>query len=225
MAFRGKATNKGGGEDFPRAPAGNHPACLVAIVDLGTQKTRKFQSEGFEEIHKVFLCWELLTETVPGTKDNFLIGRDYRVSYAEKAALRLMMEGWRGRGYGDGDEIDVGATLGFKCLLNVKHKPGKSDPKKSFPNIEGVSALPKGMKAPDPQHKPVSFELGEQELHELPEWVANYFHYGQSIKEWVEDSKEWKHQPAEEEELAPGLAHGDSYEPAGAEADEGEIPF
>jgi hypothetical protein len=227
MAFRGKAKNMfGDGDDFPKAPPGSHPAALVAIVDLGMQKVKKFKSEDYEYVHKIFLCWELLGEAIPGTNDRFLIGRDYRLSYAQSAALRLMMEAWRGKDYADGEVIDVGAVLGRKCYLNVKHKKSKSSGR-DFPQIESVSQMPRkaAETAPDPQHKPISFELGEQDLYELPDWIGSYYHYGQSIREWVEGSKEWKRQPAEEGELAPGRTHGDSYEPAGAEADEGEIPF
>ena len=220
MAFKGKATSNGqsgSGGDFPRAPAGNHPACLVAIVDLGTQTVRKFQSEETEDVHKVFLLWELVECPIPGLNENHLIGRDYRLSYHEKAALRLMMEGWRGKAYADGEEIDIGAALGRKCLLNVKSRPSKSDPLKSFPSIEGVNPPPRGFKISDPLNRPVAWELGENALHDLPAFAADYFHYGQAVKEWVEESKEWKASP--EPEGTPG-------QPAAVgEAGEDEHPF
>lgn len=212
MAFRGKATSSGGGsgEGFPKAPPGNHPAVLVAMIDLGTQRERKYGSEDYRDVRKVYLCWELVEEVIPGTKDNFLIGRDYALSYHEKAALRLMLEGWRNKTYQDGDDIDYGKALGGKCLLSVKNKKSKGGDAE-YPRIEGVSSPPKGTAVKSPQRTPTMWEFGANTLDELPDWLP--YHYGQSVADIIKESREYK-----EGSGANGEAHGgDSEIPEGEE--------
>src|SRR5579859_3411511 len=108
------------GGDFEIPPAGNHPAVLIAMIDLGTH-TEDFQGKQ-TEAHKVFLVWELTEEKCAGYNRNHVIGRDYTLSLHEKAGLRKMLEGWRGRKYNTGEEINVSKVLGQPCFLNVSHK-------------------------------------------------------------------------------------------------------
>jgi hypothetical protein len=200
--FEGKAPprSEGGGDRPPPPPAGNHHACLVAIVDLGTHR-ETYPGREPEDRHKVYLCWELVDEQAPGGGDNFLIARDFYLSYHEKAGLRLMLEGWGGKPYAEGEPIDLGAVLGKKCLLNVQHKESKAG--NTYASIKEVTPLPKNSRVSDPQREPFQWEIGPNaDLDELPAWLP--WLYGKDVPAWVKASPEWGartggSQPREEE--------------------------
>lgn len=195
--FKGKANSSGGGDStYEIPPADNHPSVCVAIIDLGTQRVDGFQGAPAKDTHQVYLVWELTEAKVTGTNNNHLIGNVYTLSYHEKAALRLMLEGWRGTKYQDGEEIDLGAVLGRACLLSVIHQTSKSSGK-NYAKIKGVAKLPKGMTAPKPQKTPSAWEMGSDDAGDLPTWLP--YIYGEPVKEVVERAKEYGREPGDEE--------------------------
>ncbi len=204
--FKGKASSSGGnGEQFEIPPADNHPAACVAIVDLGTQRVDGFQGAPPKDTHQVYLVWELTEAKLSGTTNNHLIGHVYTLSYHEKAALRLMLEGWRGLKYPEGEEIDLGAVLGKPCLLSVIHQTSKSSGKQ-YAKIKSVAKLPKGMPTPQPQRKPVAWEMGSDADGDLPTWLPYIF--GEPVKEVVERAKEYGREPGDDEGEPAGAGAG-----------------
>lgn len=206
-AWKQRASSRGDGEGFAKAPPGNHPAALVAIVDLGDQKN---EYKGVETVQRrAFFCWELVLEKVPGTSRNHLVGIDLTVSLNEKAKLRQWIEAWRGKKLADGEEYDISVLLGKKCLLNVEEKNG-------YPKVSGVAAVPRGMAVPEPQTKP--FLWGCEKIEEegginLPDWLP--YLYGESLKTHIEGR-------VTKDQREPAMAGvGDANEGDGG----GEIPF
>src|SRR5579859_1912968 len=126
----------GGGTEVP--PAGNHPAVLVALIDLGTQRTEYNNQVSWQR--KVYLVWELTTEQVAGTTNNHVIGRDYTLTFSSKSLLRGLIEKWRGRGFAENEEFDLSKLLGQKCLLTVIHKTSGND--RLYAKIECISSVP-----------------------------------------------------------------------------------
>lgn len=170
MAWTAKAT-KGGG-DYEKAPPGNHPAVLVAMIDLGTQKT-EFGGE-VKEQHRVFWVWELVTEKTK-TGLNHLIGMDLTFSLNENAKMRAFVEARLSRKIGDDEEYDVETELGKPCLLNVVEKKG-------YPKVETMSSVPKGMTVARPTHPLTLWKLEEFEKTgkiDIPGWIP--WLYGESI--------------------------------------------
>ncbi len=184
MSFNMKANKSGDGEGFAKAPAGNHPAVLVAIIDMGTQKN-DFGGE-VKWQHRAFFVWELTSEVVEGTKDkHHLIGIDLTLSLNEKAKLRKWIEARTGKPLADGAEFDAASELGKPCLLNVIEKGG-------YPKIDAVTAFPKGFPEPKPQQQPFSWSLQTYMDNggqiNLPDWLPWY--YGRAIAETIKECKE-----------------------------------
>lgn len=181
---------KGGGEGFEKAPPGNHPAVLVAIVDMGTQ-VREYGGEEKAQ-RRAYFVWELVTEKMSGTKDrNHLVGIDLTVSLNEKAKLRQWIEARVGKKMPEDADYDILKELGKPCLLNVVEKTSAGG--KTFPKIEGVAALPKGMPVPAAQHEPFSWSLEDFERVgeiELPAWITELWLYGKPVTEHIMDSVE-----------------------------------
>lgn len=183
MALMMKAS-KGQGGDFPKAPTGNHPAVLVAIVEIGTQFQNGFQGAPGKWQERAYFCWELVTEQDP-TGKNFVIGADLTLSMNEKAKLRKWIETRMGKLFAEGAEYNVAEELGKPCLLNVVDKDG-------YPRIETPSSVPKGMTVPAPQRKPVLLTLADIKSKGvvcIPDWLP--WLYGKPLAEHVKACKEF----------------------------------
>lgn len=226
-AFKAKATNKGGGgSEVP--PAGAHPAVLIAIIDLGTHEDEYNGKPSYPR--QVLFVWELTTEKLAGTKSrNHVLARDYTIGYSgevilgPKNGLRKMLEGWRGKAYGEGDDIDIAAPLGRSCVLTVKH--GESAKKNTYAKIESVTPVPKGLAVPPAERcKPFTWEIHEgAELPPEREWLP--FVYGEKVEDVIKGSYEWRGLPVPKVERGKnGDSGGEAQHPADPNPGS-EIPF
>lgn len=178
---------KAGGGNFEKAPPGNHPAVLVAIVDLGHQWVDGFQGAPGKYQHRAYFVWELVTKKQTGMKDkNILIATDLTLSFDERAKLAQWVAARTGKAI-SGD-YNIALELGQPCLLNVVEE---SKGNKSYAKIKGMSAVPDGFTIPAPQLKPFIWKLTKDKhdkLKELPDWLP--YLYGQSIPDVIADSRE-----------------------------------
>lgn len=173
MSFK-QTAGKGGG-DFERAPAGNHPAVLVAIIDLGTQHN-EYQGKASWR-REVLLVWELPTKKTAAGKSH-LMSAAVTLSLNEKATLRKWIDGMTGKKMADGTEFDITAVLGKTCLLNVLHND------KGYPRVEAVAGYPDGLPAPTATLAPTAVSLEEFEAGKaIPEWVP--WLYSRSLEKMV----------------------------------------
>lgn len=172
VGWNQKATKaaKGDGSDFPKAPPGNHPAVLVALIDMGTQTVDGYQGGPSKEQHRAFMLWELVSEPID-SNSNHLIGLDLNVSLNEKAKLRKWIEARTGKPIAEGTEYDISQELGKPCLLNVVEKNG-------YPRVEGMSGAPKGMTFAKHKRGLFSWTLEDFDKEgkvDLPDWIPYLF--------------------------------------------------
>ncbi len=180
MGFTAKASTSKAQADQP--PPGNHPAVLVGLIDLGTQDKRDFKDPNKSRAqHSIYLVWELFIDEA-----KYLIGREFNMSLNSKATLRKFVESWRGKVFAEGEDFDVRKILGAKCLLAIIHKPSGD---RMFASVDGVSAVPKGLKVPTPSITPVAWEISGQTLPGL-DWLP--YLYGKSVDDHVKDSHEYR---------------------------------
>ncbi len=177
-------TPKAGGDggQFENPPAGNHPARLVAIVDLGSQPDN-FNPGKYKR--QCFLVWELIGVTMTGMKDtNHLTYERYTTSLNEKAKLRAMVKSWRGKDLKDDEKFDMAAMLGKACLVTIAEVQGKDD--KTYANLAGVSPVPRGMTVGEAKREPVLWYIGCGA--DLPEWLP--YCYGSKVADLVGGARE-----------------------------------
>jgi hypothetical protein len=150
------ATDAGAGT-FQQAPAGNHIARCIRLIDLGTQRN---EYQGKVSIrNQVLVTWELcdeMMETDDGPKP-FLVSKFYTNSLNEKATLRADLESWRGMAFTDEElkGFDLQKILGAACMVSVVHND------KGKAKISGVAKMPKNVKAPEARNPLVAFWLDE----------------------------------------------------------------
>jgi len=164
-------------------PRGSHAARCVAVIDLGHQLRRKYQSQEREWKHLLYLGWELVD--LPARP---VVGREFLVSLHEKAGLRHFVDQWVGS-IPDESDFDLLTLAGRPCYLSCDHER-KND--KTFLRIEGATPPPmvKGqvVEVDPPQHKPLTWTLANGMESSLPDWLP--YLYGRSLTDWIMDSRE-----------------------------------
>lgn len=130
-----------GGAEIPVLEAGVYTAYSSAIVDLGVQRSEKFQ----KDVRKFRIIWTIKDEEIEinGEKYPRTISKEYSFSLGDKSTLRKDLQSWRGKPF-TAEELqgfDLVNILNKACQLQIiiEEKDGKH-----FNNIAGIMALPKG---------------------------------------------------------------------------------
>ena len=169
---------------FPPIEPGTYPAVCSAIIDIGEQYSEKFD----KATHKVILQWEIPSETIEteeGQKTR-VQSETFTLSLNEKAALRKVLESWRGKQFTDEElkRFDLRNILGVGCLITIIHKDSPNG--NTYANVSSVSKLPKGFPAPAGTIIPWSFDLDDpdaiEKLAELPEWLQKRIQASEEYK-------------------------------------------
>lgn len=183
---------------------GNWPATCIRIIDLGTQE-REYQGKTSYR-RQSLIIWEIDGQ-VDDQGQPITISKAYTASLGEKANLRKDLESWRGRPF-TSDELagfDVKNLLGKSCLLNLIKVQGQKGEKVV---IATISALPKGMSAPNaPVHTQYIYSLDD---HDQATWDT----LSDGIKGWINRSQE-----RSQSQLAPSVA------PTAKVVNDDDIPF
>ena len=161
---------------------GVHLAVCVGVWDLGTQYNKTFE----KEIHQLLIMWEIPDERI--TIDNkdlpLAISKRYTLSLNEKANLRKDLEAWRGKAFPAEtlkEGFDLKKILGKTCQIQIIHNENNG---KTFANIAGIMALPKGTKSLEPEN-PLRF-YSMEDSKEIPEDTPDW------IKDIIKQSKEFQ---------------------------------
>jgi hypothetical protein len=182
----------GGTGSFECAPEGSHPAVCVGLIDLGTHseefKDEKTGGKKTLSYRKVLFCWELTAEPMAGFKGrNFIVSKDYRVTFTEKAGLRKMIEAWAGKTFAEGQDFDLEKLLGKKFLISLTHHTSSKD--KTYAKIAGVSAVPKGLPVPEPKTKQLLWSIDDGKAPPV-DWIP--YLYGEKVEEVIARCEERK---------------------------------
>lgn len=152
-----------------QAPPGVHRASCVGVYDLGTQPGLDFGPK-----RKVMFVWELVDEIMPDGRP-YVVKARYNLSLHEKATLRKVLEGWRGRPFTDEElsGFDVLNVLGKPCQVNVVHNV------KGYADVSSVLPLGKGMNPIKEIHNELtSFAVDDQDSADwafpegMPDWIV-----------------------------------------------------
>ncbi len=172
-------------------PAGQWAAVLVALVDIGTQEERKYQSTEMEWVRKIVFVWELV-----GCLKRPAILKDFRLAGSAKSALRKFLSAWRGKAFADKDPLfsldDKGQPkiIGQKCLVTVTHKESGDN---IFHMVESAS-LPQLSGQPvavaDPDITPFTWSVELDKISDLENRDGLPYLYGRSLADRAAASRE-----------------------------------
>ena len=181
--------DKGG--NFERCPPGMHLSRCYRIVDLGTQKSEYLGQVKF--LHKIMLAWEVFCTDDAGKpvfmKDGrpFGIFKNYTLSWAEKANMRIDLQSWRGRPFTQEEQkkFDLKNVLGAFCMLNIIERAGQNG--NTYSNVDSITPVPGVIKQaglPEGVNKAEIFNLAEPDM-------ALFNSFSDNLKKKIEASPEW----------------------------------
>lgn len=133
-------------------PSGNYVARCYQMIEIGTV-TEVIMGKA-KTLSKVRIGWELPEEKRVFNQEKgeqpLVISQEFTLSMNEKANLRKTLASWRGKDFTEEEAkcFDITKLLGVPCMLNIIHKPSKTDPSKIYEQISSISALPKSVKCP-----------------------------------------------------------------------------
>jgi hypothetical protein len=216
--------------NFPEAiEAGNYPAILIALVDLGTQESEYKGVVSYRR--EIFLAWE-----IPGEKGAPVLGKAFSATLSAKSNLGKWLSALARDGKIPGDGINLLDLLGKPCLLQVSNEMKKNTEgqERTYNGLTTVSRLPKEMTAPKATRKPLVVNLDDKEI---PDWLPRS--YGHLLEEVRDQCAElhsttrgkfeaWKKAPKKKAPQGPGGGGSDSNHDEGGypdDSNEDEIPF
>lgn len=216
-----------GGGEFPDViEAGNYPAVLIALVDLGTQEN---EYKGVTSYRRtIFLAWE-----IPGESGAPVLGREFSANLSPKSNLNKWLAALAKDGKVPAEGVNLLDLLGKPCLLQVSAETKKNaeGQERTYNGLTTISRLPKGLPAPSASRKPVVVNLDDKEI---PDWLPRS--YGRLLSEIRAECAEkhstvrgkfeaWKKQPRKKQSGDGGPGTQES--PAGALSDDqdDETPF
>lgn len=170
------------GSNFEKCPEGTHPARCYKLIDLGSQET-EWQGKK-KQSHKILIQFEILGDERMSDDRPFLLSKRVTASLGEAAALRKMLESWRGKAF-TADELrafDLTKLLGSYALVNVVHAEKNG---RTYANLAGIMPLPKGMPRPEPINDLGHFDLA------CPDWET-FDSLSDSLKAVIAASPEYK---------------------------------
>lgn len=161
-------------------PAGNYLGRCYQMIEIGTVKEIIMGVE--KVLTKVRIGWELPTELKVFNEEKGeqprVISKEFTLSLHEKSALRTVLKSWRGKDFTEAEAkaFDITKLLGVPCMINIIHKPGKSDPSKIYEEISGITGVPKGINVPEQINKTIclSYDNFDQALFDsLPDFIKD----------------------------------------------------
>lgn len=161
--------------EFKMMPAGSHVGVVTGIVFLGLQPGNP--AFGGKDQYKLALQVSFPNEDTEDGSKNLSVTQIYTASTHQKSAFRKVIEAILGAPFksdAEADGFDVTSLVGKSALFSVVHKQSGD---KTFANVGGVIALPKGMPVPPVKNGTLVFtpELDPQEFlaayNSLPEWL------------------------------------------------------
>lgn len=183
--------DKGGA--FERCPPGMHLARCYRIIDLGTQKTEYMGQTKY--LHKIMIGWEIHGMKDDGTQMRmtdgrpFAIFKNYTLSWAEKANLRLDLQSWRGKPFTQEEmrRFDLKNVLGAWCMLNIIERPAKTG-NNIYSNVDGVTPVPAMIK-----QNGLPAAVNNNEIFNLTEPdMALFETFSDNLKKKIQASPEWE---------------------------------
>ena len=187
MAIKFEQKNNQTKTDYT-APAGTHIARCYKMIHVGT---RSYEYNGDPKTkNSIWFYFELPTEMRTFDKDKgeqpLSINIEYNLTFYEAAKLFQHVNSWRGKTLTpqEIDDFEIDSLIGEPCMLSVIHNVSPKNGK-TYANITAVSAMPKGIEAPEQINESFIWDYDTnfsiEAFNNLPNW----------IQDMIKETPEW----------------------------------
>lgn len=159
--------------------AGNYPARVVQVIDLGLQPQQPYKGQEKAPAHEIMLTYEFGTEFIKDENGEDVEDKPRWLS--ETFPLRKYPEADKAKSTKRIDAIDpkgihngnFAAFVGAPCTVTIVNNVSKTNGN-VYNNVGNVTPPMKGMNIPELKNPPKVFDLDDPDLEifgSLPEWL------------------------------------------------------
>ena len=165
---------KSSGEKIPPIGEGTYQAICTVIIDLGLQRSEKFE----KTYPKIMIMWSFPTETITVKEEELprVISKEYTNSLGEKSNLTRDLQAWRGKNFTQEElsGFNLINVLNIPCLMQIIYDERNGN---IYPKISSIMALPKDMQKSEKELQNIVFDFDTKETwnnyHNIPIWIQN----------------------------------------------------
>ena len=133
-------SKEGGSSNIEPVPQGTHKAVCCGIYDIGSQHSQVYDKWN----DSVIISWQIPLIRIQIEEEDLprLLTFTYTNTLGERANLRKLLEGWRGRAFTpkELEGFDLSKVLGVSCIMQIIHKNGKgANANKTYANIQSIT--------------------------------------------------------------------------------------
>ena len=161
-------------------PAGTHIGRCYKMIHVGTNQ---YEYNGdLKTKNSIRVSFELPTEMRTFKQDKgeqpLSIDIEYNLTFYEAAKLFKHVNSWRGKTLTpqEIDDFEIDSLIGEPCMLSVTHNVSPKNGK-TYANITGVSAMPKGIEAPEQINESFIWDydtnFSVEAFSEFPNWIQD----------------------------------------------------
>lgn len=176
------------------APEGTHPARLVQLIDMGTQKP---SNPKHKATRKVSLGFEIIDDDLMTGEDedqHFMAFRRFPLKVSSGSHLGKVLKSWQGVTVKKDEDFDLSELINEPCLITVEHTEG--DDGNTYANITAIVSPPKGMKVGKATRDIIELSLDEnfdqEAFDSLPDFVQEKIEESPEYEEFGEEKKKKK---------------------------------
>lgn len=183
---------KSNGEKLPPIEEGTYQAICTGIIDLGLQKSEKYE----KTYPKIMIMWSFPTETIKVKEEELprVISKEYTNSLGDKSNLTRDLQAWRGKNFTQEELNGFNLTnvLNVPCLMQIIHDEKNGN---TYPKISSIMSLPKDMAKIEKNMQNIIFDFDEKatwsNYQNIPTWIQNKIkiatnYESSGLKEFVE---------------------------------------
>lgn len=168
--------------NFLPVPEGSHIAYCYALIDLGMQYSKFYDTT----LPKVMIGWELTHQLTKEGKPYVHFQR-YTASLNVRSALRVLLEGWRGQSFvpEELEGFELKKLLGTSCYLTIRHVLNLQTQQR-WPKVIAICPLPDLRFCAPNINKPIYFDCDnycESDYLAVPEHIRKHIHIPIPVEE------------------------------------------
>jgi len=176
-----------GGGDFELCPAGNFAGNIVGLFDVGLHE--KEGDKGSYEAREFVLVVESQKKTSKGA--HFFFSKMFTFSMRDNSNFYKLVSALTGRKFAEGEKFNPRSLLGMPVSVTItQSEVEKNGKKKTYHNLESISALMEGFPPPTDYRPPVIWSVRDGMPRPDCSWVPPV--YGKDISKLVSMSREYR---------------------------------